>query len=55
MLKLGILANRSVEKLVLSGTRITCEGNTLLLIIKSERREVMQGSSGGLKRASDGG
>ena len=26
MLKLGILANRSVEKLVLSGTKVTCEG-----------------------------
>ena len=27
MLKLGVLANRSVEKLLLSGTKITCEGN----------------------------
>ena len=26
MLKLGVLANRSCEKLVLSGTKITCEG-----------------------------
>ena len=33
MLKLGILANRSVEKLILAGVRITCEGLCLLTIL----------------------
>lgn len=33
MLKLGILANRSVEKLILAGVRITCEGLHLLIVL----------------------
>ena len=32
MLKLGLLANRSIEKLVLSNTRMTCEGLWLCLL-----------------------